>query len=169
MYQPAMPAAGSDPRCYGLSRRPHLRQLSRDARDLGQIIGNLECEAVGSRSDRPPTPIDPGPRRPAYPRIRNEVASNRDQCVLSVIARSAAVPRLRRTQQFPPFAPGYFATSAKSAPVSRTRSAGVRPNTAFGDPAAAQISGYPCKSRSRKVIGTVACPTGGTPPTANPV
>jgi hypothetical protein len=86
---------------------------------------------------------------------------------ISLPAKSTALWALRI--ESPPFTPGYFVTSAKSAPVSRTRSAGVSANTAFGDPAAAQISGYPCKSRSSKVIGTVACPTGGTPPTANPV
>ena len=54
-------------------------------------------------------------------------------------------------------------------PVIRWRAAGAMPNTLRGVPAAAHTCGN-VKSRPSMRIGmAVACPSGGTPPIANPV
>src|SRR5262249_7598407 len=61
--------------------------------------------------------------------------------------------------------PGHLREATRP-PVIRWRSAGVRRNTAWAVPAAAQICACASRSASRMQTGASACATGGTPPMA---
>src|SRR6266545_110345 len=63
----------------------------------------------------------------------------------------------------------YHATVTTFPPVIICRSAGARAKTAFGVPAAAQISAYWSRSASIYVFSGAGWPSGATPPIAKPV
>src|SRR2546428_5631454 len=103
-------------------------------------------------------------RWPAHhPAYSIAVRAPRPQTKRIALSRRAGVPpseaSLRKSQE----------TATTRPPAMRTSSSGVRRNTVWGCPPAAQIASHLSRASSTSVVSGAGCARGATPPIAKPV